>query len=115
MSSLSSTVLLDVSIVEPEILTQQIVTVGCHNLLTNGTSADMPSRVINVASMAGIQTTDVTTGEEGGLSAPGHGTFSCKKASCSDPLLFQYGVRSAICSHTAVSSGKNYADRSNLL
>jgi hypothetical protein len=31
-----------------------------------------------VASMAGIQTRDVTTGEEGGLSQPGHGTFSCE-------------------------------------
>jgi hypothetical protein len=38
----------------------------------------MPSRVINIASMAGIVTSDVTTGSDGGLSAPGHGTFSCK-------------------------------------
>jgi hypothetical protein len=27
--------------------------------------------------MAGIVTSDVTAGEDGGLSAPGHGTFSC--------------------------------------
>lgn len=34
--------------------------------------------------MAGIQTTDVTVGAEGGLSAPGHGTFSYgpSKAAC---------------------------------
>ena len=54
------------------------MTVGLHDLLLKGTNADNPSRVINIASMAGIQTTDVTTTEGGGLSAPGHGTFSCK-------------------------------------
>jgi hypothetical protein len=54
------------------------VTVGCHDLLTKGATALNPSRVINIASMAGIQTMDVTTGESGGLSAPGNGTFSCK-------------------------------------
>ncbi len=54
------------------------VTVGLHDLLLKGTNADHPSRVINIASMAGIQTSDVTTTEGGGLSAPGHGTFSCK-------------------------------------
>jgi NAD(P)-dependent dehydrogenase (short-subunit alcohol dehydrogenase family) len=58
-------------------------TVGLHDLLLKGTNADMPSRVINVASMAGIQTSDVTTTESGGLSEPGHGTFSCESfASC---------------------------------
>ncbi|OAL38912.1 hypothetical protein AYO20_01663 [Fonsecaea nubica] len=59
-------------------------TVGLHDLLLKGTNADMPSRVINVASMAGIQTTDVTTTGDGGLSAPGHGTFSYgpSKAAC---------------------------------
>ena len=53
-------------------------------LLKKGATADFPNRVINVASMAGIQTTDVTTGSEGGLSAPGHGTFSYgpSKAAC---------------------------------
>lgn len=60
------------------------VTVGVHDLLLKGTNADSPSRVINIASMAGIQTTDVTTKEGGGLSAPGHGTFSYgpSKAAC---------------------------------
>src|ERR1700742_4855598 len=53
------------------------MTVGVHDLLLKGTNADMPSRVINIASMAGIQTNDVTTTGDGGLSAPGHGTFSC--------------------------------------
>lgn len=60
------------------------VTAGLDALLKKGATADHPSRVINVASMAGIQTTDVTTGPEGGLSAPGHGTFSYgpSKAAC---------------------------------
>jgi NAD(P)-dependent dehydrogenase (short-subunit alcohol dehydrogenase family) len=60
------------------------MTVGLHDLLLKGTSADMPSRVINIASMAGIQTTDVTASGDGGLSAPGHGTFSYgpSKAAC---------------------------------
>jgi len=60
------------------------MTVGLHHLLLKGTSADMPSRVINIASMAGIQTLDVTAGDEGGLAAPGHGTFSYgpSKAAC---------------------------------
>ncbi|KAF9737000.1 hypothetical protein PMIN06_004135 [Paraphaeosphaeria minitans] len=60
------------------------VTVGLEPLLREGTSARMPSRVINVASMAGIQTVDVTTGESGGLAQPGTGTFSYgpSKAAC---------------------------------
>jgi hypothetical protein len=53
------------------------MTVGCEGLLSKGTDMHNPSRVINVASMAGIATVDVTTGEGGGLSKPGHGTFSC--------------------------------------
>ena len=59
-------------------------TVGLHDLLTRGATADMPSRVINIASMAGITTIDVTTGQEGGLAAPGSGTFSYgpSKAAC---------------------------------
>lgn len=59
-------------------------TVGLHSLLTKDATADMPSRVINIASVAGIQTVDVTTGSEGGLSAPGSGTFSYgpSKAAC---------------------------------
>ena len=54
------------------------VTVGCHDLLKKGATALEPSRVINIASMAGIQTMDVTTGERGGVAKPGDGTFSCK-------------------------------------
>jgi len=52
-------------------------TQGLQPLLLNGTNADKPSRVINIASMAGISTSDVTSGDDGGLAAPGHGTFSC--------------------------------------
>ncbi|KAH9826192.1 Rhamnolipids biosynthesis 3-oxoacyl-[acyl-carrier-protein] reductase [Teratosphaeria destructans] len=59
-------------------------TVLVHDLLTKGATADHPSRVINIASMAGIMTTDVTVGEEGGLAAPGSGTWSYgpSKAAC---------------------------------
>ncbi len=59
-------------------------TVGLDAELKKGATADNPNRVINIASMAGVQTTDVTTGSEGGLSAPGHGTFSYgpSKAAC---------------------------------
>ncbi|KIX07805.1 uncharacterized protein Z518_02459 [Rhinocladiella mackenziei CBS 650.93] len=60
------------------------MTVGLEPLLLKGTNADMPSRVINIASMAGISTVDVTASGDGGLSAPGHGTFSYgpSKAAC---------------------------------
>lgn len=54
------------------------MTVGCEGLLLKGATKDSPGRVLNVASMAGIQTRDVTTGEGGGLSKPGTGTFSCE-------------------------------------
>jgi NAD(P)-dependent dehydrogenase (short-subunit alcohol dehydrogenase family) len=59
-------------------------TVYLHALLTKGATADNPSRVINIASMAGIMTADVTSGPEGGLAAPGTGTFSYgpSKAAC---------------------------------
>jgi NADP-dependent 3-hydroxy acid dehydrogenase YdfG len=63
------------------------MTVELEPLLLKGATADTPSRVINIASMAGIQTTDVTTGESGGLSKPGHGTFSCK---CRVLMLFKF-------------------------
>ncbi|EMF08655.1 NAD(P)-binding protein [Sphaerulina musiva SO2202] len=59
-------------------------TVGLHSLLTQSATPHNPSRVINIASMAGITTVDVTVGEEGGLAAPGTGTFSYgpSKAAC---------------------------------
>ncbi|KAK3722467.1 hypothetical protein LTR37_002459 [Vermiconidia calcicola] len=59
-------------------------TVGLDALLKKDATADKPSRVINIASMAGVQTTDVTVGSEGGLAAPGNGTFSYgpSKAAC---------------------------------
>lgn len=58
-------------------------TVGLEPLLLKGATADNPSRVINIASVAGIQTTDVTTTEVG-LSKPGDGPFSYgpSKAAC---------------------------------
>lgn len=54
------------------------MTVECESLLSKGATKENPGRVVNIASIAGIQTLDVTTGEGGGLSKPGHGTFSCK-------------------------------------
>ncbi|KIV96047.1 hypothetical protein PV10_03629 [Exophiala mesophila] len=59
-------------------------TQGLQPLLLKGTSADKPSRVINIASVAGTSSRDVTSGEDGGLAAPGHGTFSYgpSKAAC---------------------------------
>jgi len=58
-------------------------TVALESLLVKGATADNPSRVINIASMAAISTADVTS-SEGGLAAPGHGTFSYgpSKAAC---------------------------------
>ncbi|USP77564.1 hypothetical protein yc1106_04838 [Curvularia clavata] len=60
------------------------MTVGLEPLLLKGANADTPGRVINIASMAGIGTFDVTTDESGGLSKPGTGTFSYgpAKAAC---------------------------------
>ncbi|KAL4894878.1 short chain dehydrogenase/reductase family [Aspergillus ambiguus] len=60
------------------------MTVGLQPLLQKGTNAEMPSRVINIASTAGVATGDVTSGEDGGLSPPGHGPFSYgpSKAAC---------------------------------
>ncbi|KAJ4363651.1 hypothetical protein N0V83_009947 [Neocucurbitaria cava] len=60
------------------------MTVGLEGLLKKGATPERPGRVINIASMAGISTVDVTTGEGGGLSKPGHGTFSYgpAKAAC---------------------------------
>jgi NAD(P)-dependent dehydrogenase (short-subunit alcohol dehydrogenase family) len=52
------------------------MTVGLQSLLAKGTNATTPSRVINIASVAGLGTGDVTSGDEGGLSAPGAGPFS---------------------------------------
>lgn len=53
------------------------VTAGLHALLTRAATADAPSRVINVASTAGVATGDVTGGPEGdGLFPLGTGTYS---------------------------------------
>ncbi|RMD42241.1 hypothetical protein DV735_g2913, partial [Chaetothyriales sp. CBS 134920] len=59
-------------------------TVGLEPLLLRGATAQHPGRVINIASVAGISTVDVTAGADGGLAAPGHGTFSYgpSKAAC---------------------------------
>ncbi|WPH02424.1 Hypothetical protein R9X50_00528800 [Acrodontium crateriforme] len=81
-------------------------TVGLHTLLTNGATADLPSRVINIASIAGIQTLDPTSGDDGGLAAPGTGTYSYgpSKAACihlsklqASKLMSQHVTVNAVC------------------
>jgi NAD(P)-dependent dehydrogenase (short-subunit alcohol dehydrogenase family) len=52
------------------------MTAGLDGLLRAGATAEAPGRVLNVASMAGVSTRDVTVGAEGGLARPGTGTFS---------------------------------------
>jgi len=58
--------------------------VGLEDLLLKGTNNQNPSHVINVASVAGLATGDPTSGEKGGLAAPGTGTYSYgpSKAAC---------------------------------
>lgn len=46
-------------------------------MLKKGANNQMPSRVINIASVAGLSTGDPTSGDGGGLAAPGSGTYSC--------------------------------------
>lgn len=59
-------------------------TVGLEPLLRKPATIDSPTRVINIASVAGISTVDVTTTSAGGLSAVGSGTYSYgpSKAAC---------------------------------
>jgi NAD(P)-dependent dehydrogenase (short-subunit alcohol dehydrogenase family) len=52
-------------------------TVGLEPLLRKGATPQNPGRVINIASVAGIATGDPTSGDAGGLAAPGTGTYSC--------------------------------------
>jgi NAD(P)-dependent dehydrogenase (short-subunit alcohol dehydrogenase family) len=55
-----------------------------EDLLKKGTSDQNPSRVINIASIAGVSHRDPTSGDGGGLAAPGTGTYSYgpSKAAC---------------------------------
>lgn len=59
-------------------------TVGLEPLLLKNANSENPTRVINIASVAGLSTIDVTTTESGGLSEIGSGTFSYgpSKAAC---------------------------------
>ncbi|PGH33031.1 hypothetical protein GX50_04177 [[Emmonsia] crescens] len=65
-------------------------------LLQKAASPDMPSRVINIASMAGISTLDPTATGDGGLSAPGTGPFS-------------YGPSKAACIHLSRQQSSKFA------
>jgi NAD(P)-dependent dehydrogenase (short-subunit alcohol dehydrogenase family) len=58
------------------------MTAGLDGLLRAGATAEAPGRVLNVASVAGVSTRDVTVGAEGGLARPGTGTFSCEFFLC---------------------------------
>jgi hypothetical protein len=51
-----------------------------EDLLAKGADNQNPSRVINIASVAGLATGDPTAGEGGGLAAPGTGTYSCSSS-----------------------------------
>lgn len=61
-------------------------TVGLEPLLIKDATAQTPSRVINIASVAGLMTSDPTVTAEsgGGLAAAGNGTYSYgpSKAAC---------------------------------
>ncbi|EEQ90739.1 hypothetical protein RJZ56_001668 [Blastomyces dermatitidis] len=72
------------------------LTVGVLPLLKKAASPDMPSRVINIASMAGISTLDPTAADDGGLSAPGTGPFS-------------YGPSKAACIHLSRQQSSKFA------
>lgn len=51
-------------------------------LLEKSARAYMPSRVINIASVAGLMSTDPTVTESGGLSEVGNGAYSCTLILC---------------------------------
>jgi NAD(P)-dependent dehydrogenase (short-subunit alcohol dehydrogenase family) len=80
------------------------MTAGLDALLRVGASAEMPGRVLNVASVAGVSTRDVTVGEEGGLARPGTGTFSCEFLSLSSRLLSSPLLSSPLLSSPLLSS-----------
>ncbi|EXJ57402.1 hypothetical protein A1O7_07750 [Cladophialophora yegresii CBS 114405] len=63
---------------------------------------DLPSRVINIASVAGLMTSDPTVTEEGGLSVVGHGAYS-------------YGPSKAACIHLSRQQASQYAPRNILV
>lgn len=73
-------------------------TVELEPLLTNGANDQMPSRVINIASVAGLSTTDPTAGDQGGLAAPGTGTYS-------------YGPSKAACIHLSKTQASKLAPK----
>ncbi|PGH00981.1 hypothetical protein AJ79_08045 [Helicocarpus griseus UAMH5409] len=72
------------------------LTVGVLPLLEKAASPNMPARVINIASMAGISTLDPTATGQGGLSPPGTGPFS-------------YGPSKAACIHLSRQQSSKFA------
>lgn len=72
--------------------------VGLEDLLAKRATKEMPSRVINVASVAGLATGDPTSGDGGGLAAPGSGTYS-------------YGPSKAACIHLSKTQASKLAPK----
>jgi len=76
--------------------------VGLEPLLQKGANNQMPSRVINIASVAGLSTGDPTSGDGGGLAAPGSGTYS-------------YGPSKAACIHLSKQQASKLAPKNILV
>jgi len=72
--------------------------VGLEDLLAKGADNQNPSHVINIASVAGLSTSDPTSGDAGGLAAPGTGTYS-------------YGPSKAACIHLSKQQASKLAPR----
>jgi len=72
--------------------------VGLEDLLAKGADNVNPSHVINIASVAGLSTGDPTSGDGGGLAAPGSGTYS-------------YGPSKAACIHLSKQQASKLAPR----
>jgi len=72
--------------------------VGLESLLEKGATNQNPSSVINIASVAGLATNDPTSGESGGLAAPGTGTYS-------------YGPSKAACIHLSKQQASKLAQK----
>jgi len=73
-------------------------TVELEPLLTKGANDQFPSRVINIASVAGLSTSDPTSTDSGGLAAPGTGTYS-------------YGPSKAACIHLSRTQASKLAPK----
>jgi len=78
------------------------LTIALVPLLEKSAAEYLPSRVINIASVGGIMTTDPTVTEAGGLSVVGHGAYS-------------YGPSKAACIHLSRQQASQFAPRKILV